>query len=265
MKFLGGNLGVGFLLDDFGDGLLGFWFGNKVEHLFLGWERGEDGHDLGFGFTRGFLFLGGLMLLRFRAGDGELAAHEELVVEDFDGALRFVDIEHFDKPVALGAVGVAVIDDLDAADGSDSFEEFLEVVLGGLVGEVADVDAAVLDGGWITATAAAIAFATVTAFAAVATALGFPGGLAFRGLVAFLAVIGARVTGLGASWLAGFRGLDSIRTTLGARGTDGLLVETDGFQQLLPPAKLDGSGHRAALGLSGVLAAGLAAIASASA
>ena len=86
------------------------------------------------------------MLLRFRAGDGELAAHEELVVQDFHGALGLIDIEHLDKPVALGAVGVAVVDDLDAADGSDSLEELLEIVLGGLVGEVADIDAAVLDG-----------------------------------------------------------------------------------------------------------------------
>ena len=73
------------------------------------------------------------MFLRFRAGDGELASHEELVVEDFHSALCFIDVEHLDEPVTLGAVGVAVIDDLDAADGSDSLEEFLEIVLGGLV------------------------------------------------------------------------------------------------------------------------------------
>jgi hypothetical protein len=186
-------------------------------------------------------------------------------VEDFDGALRFIDVEHLYKPVALGAVGVAVIDDLDAADGSDSLEELLEIALGGLVGEVSDIDAAVLDGGRVSATAAAIAFATVTSFAAVATALGFPGGRAFRGLGALLAVLRTSVAGLGAARFAGLRRLGRIRTALGARGTDGFLVEADGFQQFLPPAELDGSGHRAALGLSGVLAAGLASIASASA
>jgi hypothetical protein len=176
-------------------------------------------------------------------------------VEDFHGALGFVDIEHLYKPVALGAVGVAVIDDLDAADGSDSLEELLEIALGGLVGEVSDIDAAVLDGGRVSATAAAIAFTTVTALAAVATALGFPGGFLFRRLGALFAVIGAGVAGLGAARFASLRGFDGVRTALGAGRTDGLLVETDGFQQLLPPAELDGSGHRAALGLSGVLAA----------
>jgi hypothetical protein len=95
--------------------------------------------------------------------------------------------------------------------------------------------------------------------------LGFPGGLFLRRLAAVATVFGASVAGLAAARFAGLRGLDGVRTALGARGTDGFLVEADGFQQFLPPAELDGSGHRAALGLSGVLAAGLASIASASA
>jgi len=38
-------------------------------------------------------------------------------------------------------VGAAVVDDLDIADGADSFEEVPEVLFGGVVGQVAEVDA----------------------------------------------------------------------------------------------------------------------------
>jgi hypothetical protein len=171
-------------------------------------------------------------------------------MEDFDGALCLVDIEHFHETVAFGAVGVAVIDDLDAADGSDSLEKLLEIALGDVVGEVSDVNAAVFDGGGVATTAASFALATFSAIAAVATVLVFTGGLG-------LARTGAGIAGLVAARLTRFAGLcgfHGIRTALGARGTDGFLVEANGFQQFLPPAKLDGSGHRAALWLSVVLA-----------
>jgi hypothetical protein len=170
-------------------------------------------------------------------------------MEDFDGALCLVDIEHFHETVAFGAVGVAVIDDLDAADGSDSLEKLLEIALGDVVGEVSDVNAAVFDGGGVATTAASFALATFSAIAAVATVLVFTGGMG-------LARTGAGIAGLVAARLTRFAGLcgfHGIRTALGARGTDGFLVEANGFQQFLPPAKLDGSGHRAALWLSVVL------------
>jgi hypothetical protein len=170
-------------------------------------------------------------------------------MEDFDGAFCLVDIEHFHETVAFGAVGVAVIDDLDAADGSDSLEKLLEIALGDVVGEVSDVNAAVFDGGGVATTAASFALATFSAIAAVATVLVFTGGLG-------LARTGAGIAGLVAARLTRFAGLcgfHGIRTALGARGTDGFLVEANGFQQFLPPAKLDGSGHRAALWLSVVL------------
>ena len=198
---------------------------------------------MGFGFASEFFFLGGLVFLRFCAGDGKLAAHEELVMEDFDGTFCFIDIEHFHEPVTFGAVGFAVIDDLYTADGSNSLEEFLEIALGGLVREVSDIDTAVLDGGRVSATTSAFTFTT---FAAIATALWL-----FVGVLAAVAVgLCAGIAGLGAARLAFFHGLDRIRAALRAGRTDGLLVETNGFQQFLPPAKLDGRRHRAALGLS---------------
>ena len=249
MEFFGGDLGVGFFNDGFGGRFFSLRFGDEVEHYFLGWQWREDRHHVGGALVAAFFFLGSLMFLRFRAGDGELATHEELVMEDFDGALCLVDIEHFHETVAFGAVGVAVIDDLDAADGADSLEKLLEIAFGDIVGEVSDINAAVLDGGGVATTAASFALTTFSAIAAVTTVLGFAGGLG-------IARTGAGIAGLVAAWLARFAGLgrlDRIRTALGARGTDGFLVEPDGFQQFLPPAKLDGSGHRAALRLSVVL------------
>ena len=77
--------------------------------------------------------------------------------------------------------------------------------------------------------------------------VGFAGGLG-------LGRTGAGIARLVAARFASLCGFHGIRTALGARGTDGFLVEANGFQQFLPPAKLDGSGHRAALWLSVVLA-----------
>lgn len=124
--------------------------------------------------------LGFFVVFRLGSGYGELAAHEELIVQDFYGALGFFYIDHFDEAVAFGAVGAAVIDDFDAADGTDAFEEFFKIALGGFIGEVADVDAAALDGGWIATTGAVFvsvtALTALTAVVAPATARFFTGG-----------------------------------------------------------------------------------------
>ena len=71
----------------------------------------------------------------------ELAAHVLLVVEFGDGALGLVDGVQLDEAEALGAMGLAVADDFDVLDRADSAEEFEQVALGGVEGEVADVDA----------------------------------------------------------------------------------------------------------------------------
>ena len=73
--------------------------------------------------------------------DNHLATHEGLIVEDLDGALGFFHVGHVDKPVAFGFVSVTVVDELDLADGADAFEEFFQVILRGIVGEVADIEA----------------------------------------------------------------------------------------------------------------------------
>jgi hypothetical protein len=55
--------------------------------------------------------------------------------------LGFLDGGELDEAEALGAMGLAVADDLHVLDGSDTAEELLEVALGGVEGEVADIDA----------------------------------------------------------------------------------------------------------------------------
>ena len=149
-----------------------FLFGDWLvdERGDLRFDRSEGWHGLILGDVLLVLVFSFLVILGFRAGDGELAAHEELVVQDFNGALGFVNIDHLDKAVAFRAVSVAVVNDLHTTDCTDAFEEFLKVAFGHIVGEVANVNAAVLNAGRISTTwAVAIAFATAISAALVAT------------------------------------------------------------------------------------------------
>ncbi len=80
--------------------------------------------------------------------DNHFPTHEGLVVQDLYRALRFFHVGHVDEAVALRLVGVAVVNELDLADRTDSFEEFFQVVFGGIVGEVAHVQTGRFDLGW---------------------------------------------------------------------------------------------------------------------
>ena len=51
-----------------------------------------------------------------------------------DGALRLFRAEHFQKPVAFGSMGVAVVDDLNAVNRTDAFKQVLEVLFTCIVG-----------------------------------------------------------------------------------------------------------------------------------
>jgi hypothetical protein len=44
-------------------------------------------------------------------------------MKDFNRAFGFVDIEHFDETIAFGAMGAAIVNDLNTADGANTFEE----------------------------------------------------------------------------------------------------------------------------------------------
>jgi hypothetical protein len=66
-------------------------------------------------------------------------------MEDFDGALSFIDAELFDESIAFGSVGVFVVNHFYGAHRADTFEEFFEVGFGGLVGQIAEVKPSGLD------------------------------------------------------------------------------------------------------------------------
>jgi len=74
-----------------------------------------------------------------------LASHEGLVVEDLNGAFGFFDSRHFDKSIALGLVGVAIVDNFDVSYRAYALEEFLQFILGCVVGEVAEVETGGID------------------------------------------------------------------------------------------------------------------------
>lgn len=278
LDFRGGCCGCGFV-EEVGDGFDDWGGGDDGGS---GGERGEHGLDGCFAtFFAVFLVFAFVLATGFGTGDGEFAAHEGLVVEDFDGAFGFIDVEHFDEPVAFGAVGCAIVDDLDAADGAYAFEEVFEVFFGDVVGEVADVDAGGFDGVRVAAAAVATrgafatrfavsaGFAIATAFASITVAPAFAvawgaffagsGGVAFTIAVAEVAgvVFGSPdFQAFGAWWIDG---------AFGARGPDGFFVESDGFEQFLPPAELGGGvgawwpGVLATVALSALSALALAA------
>ena len=94
----------------------------------------------------------------------QVAAHEGLIVEHFDATNRVIHVEHLHEAVTFRAVGCAVVNDFDAADRADAFEQFLNVLFGDIVGQIADIHAGGLDRRWIT-TARALGIAPTLAFA----------------------------------------------------------------------------------------------------
>lgn len=53
--------------------------------------------------------------LRLGAAHDHIASHEGLIMQDFNSTLGFINGRHLDKPIALGFMGVVIVDDLDAA------------------------------------------------------------------------------------------------------------------------------------------------------
>jgi len=150
------------------------------------------------------------------ARDRELAAHEGLVVEHFDTADRFIHVEHLHEAVAFGTMGCAVVHDFHIADRADAFEQFLKVLFGDVVGQVADINAGGFDRRWV-ATARAFGTAAALAFAGFRRALG-----------------GACIAGVGLGGFGFAVGFGGFGFALRACG---LFVETDELQELLPPGE----------------------------
>lgn len=70
-------------------------------------------------------------------------------MEHLDGALGFLDEAHGHKSVAFRAMGIPVVDDVDIANRSDAFEKVFDVLLVGIVGEVAKVETLGVDPGGV--------------------------------------------------------------------------------------------------------------------
>ena len=66
-------------------------------------------------------------------------------MQDFYRTFGLVNSRHLDEPVALRLVGVAIVDDFDVAHGAHALEEFLQFILGCVVGEVAEVETGGID------------------------------------------------------------------------------------------------------------------------
>ena len=77
----------------------------------------------------------------FGTADLQGAAHEVFAMEFSDGATGFFDGAHGDEGEAFGALGAVVDDDFGILDIADAVEEFEQVAFGGVVGEIADVEA----------------------------------------------------------------------------------------------------------------------------
>jgi len=73
--------------------------------------------------------------------DHQLAAHVFLVVKFVDGTLGLIDGGQLDETESFGTMGLTVADDLDILDGADAAEEFEQIALGRVEGEVAHIDA----------------------------------------------------------------------------------------------------------------------------
>lgn len=75
----------------------------------------------------------------FRSGNHHFPAHVLLVMQFIDRPQGFVEALHIDKRIALGTLGARVVHDFYIGHGADTFEEFDQIGLGGVVREIADI------------------------------------------------------------------------------------------------------------------------------
>lgn len=144
-------------------------------------------------------------------------------MQNLDGSLGVLGGPHHNEAISLGFVGIAVVNDLDALHGTNALEEIFEFILGGLVGEIAEVEASGVDRAFFAPrrlAASLFPFAFFGAFAAT-----------------FLLTTGPALLGR----IGWFGNAARARMFLG-------LVESEGLQDLLPEGQWDGSWLRPALG-----------------
>tara|TARA_B100001109_G_C18842107_1_gene464996 strand:+ start:1338 stop:1727 length:390 start_codon:yes stop_codon:yes gene_type:complete len=128
-----------------------------------------------------------------------------LVVKNFNRSFCLLDICHFDKPIALGFMGISVVDDFNASYCTDTLEELFEFIFSCLIGQVPKIESVGINrAGSRSSPGGACRFCNPRA--------------GFR-----------RLSGLSLALLRGV----SVATF--ARRSDRFLVEADLLEKLLPP------------------------------
>ena len=84
--------------------------------------------------------ISGVMLARFRSTYDQFAAEEFLVVQFRDGAFGFVHSQHLHEGKTFRALIMFVGDDFRVLHLADAIEQLEEIALGGVEGEIADVE-----------------------------------------------------------------------------------------------------------------------------
>jgi len=82
-----------------------------------------------------------LMLIGFRAAHDKPATEKFLVVQFLHRAFRFLDGLHLHKRKTLRALVVTIAYDLCVLHVANAVEQFEEIALGGIEGQVANVEA----------------------------------------------------------------------------------------------------------------------------
>ena len=80
-----------------------------------------------------------MMLARLRAADDQLATEKFLVVQFFHGPLSFLDGLHLDESKPFRALIVAIAHHFRVLNMANAVEQFEEIALGGVEGQIAYV------------------------------------------------------------------------------------------------------------------------------
>jgi len=93
-----------------------------------------------------------------RAGlvDNQGASADIAAIDGGDCLLRFVFGRHFDEPKAASFAGVAVGDDLRGSDVAGFGEQLMELLVGGLIAQIADIEFGCHNREWLLSSKAPI-------------------------------------------------------------------------------------------------------------
>ena len=229
------------------------YFRHKFRSRF--WHSGCGGseHDARrLSFYPAFHVFALVLAFGFRPGNRHFTAHEGLVVEHLDRADSVVHAKHFDESVALGPVRTAVINNLDIPDSADALEQFLEILLGDVVGEISDVNAGGFHALRVATTGAVGTGRTFARLALFTLWTRFTRWAGFTRLARFarwtgVALFGAGIPSVGLGSTVAAREWSGLDLAVGpfcsfislkASRQCGFFVESDGLEDFLPESQL---------------------------